>query len=598
MLPLFYKPDKSLYRYLDKISYEQTYPNQNFILSMLHPHTPYRGILLTFQLGNGKTYVSAALSHLYNKHGLGVIFLAHNVSTIENFKKEYSGFIEENQVDNTCQDIKYMGITKFLSSSINIKNKLIIIDEAHNIRENASRYKKLQTILDTEESARILIITATPMIDKINEISSLRNLVEEDAPVAYSESIYSNIQRKYVGDKFSIGTLYKSVMKGIQLKNYNDLLYNSYKDIYTKIRQASLSSGPYSPDIPLDEQSSKVAALLESLVPGELTVAFSFFVKRGLHFIRDVLNDRGWKEWSENDHDDGPRYAILDGKTSIENTFNIINNFNSLLNIDGSIIQLLIGSSVMNESISLRNVKHVHILTPFWNYGQIRQAIGRTIRMRSHSDFINENVTVSIYLHVSVVDDGNGNYSSIDLDMYETAYAKSLSINHQLDFMVQESIWSEDQEESLQPTSNIPIPDNRFIFLISEWVWDFTQCFDTNINKISWFNIYRNKALCYYKDGTSKIREIPPTVSIPEPEPGKITAWRSIIDGRIRITDLRFTTNRKKMKRGKLINNMNEKEIATIAKYLGVASTIQDILYELERTGHYIDKQIKISHDL
>jgi superfamily II DNA or RNA helicase len=598
MLPLFYKPDKSLYKHLDKVSYEQTYPNQNFVLSMLHPHTPYRGMLLTFQLGNGKTYVSAALSHLYNKHGLGVIFLAHNVSTIENFKKEYSGFVEENQVDNTYQDIKYMGITKFLSAKVNIKNKLIIIDEAHNIRENASRYKRLQSILDSEDSVRILIITATPMIDKIHEISSLRNLVEIDAPVAYSESLYSNVKKKYIGDEFSIGTLYKSVMKGTQLQNYNDLLYNSYKDIYTKIRQASLSAGPYQSNIPLDEQSSKVDALIKSLVPGELTVAFSFFVKRGLHFIREALNDRGWKEWSENDHDDTPKYAILDGKTSVDNTFNIINNFNSLLNIDGSIIQLLIGSSVMNESISLRNVKHVHILTPFWNYGQIRQAIGRTIRMRSHSDFNDENITVSIYLHVSVVDDGNGKYSSIDLDMYETAYNKSLSINNQLEFMVQESIWTENQDETLHSTSNIPVPDNRFIFLISDWIWDFRQCFDTNINKISWFNVYRNKALCYYKDGASKIREIPSIVSIPEPEPGKITAWRSIIDNRIRITDLRAITNRKRMKRGKLINNMNDKEIAAIAKYLGVNSSIQDILYELNRTGNYIDKQIRINHDL
>jgi superfamily II DNA or RNA helicase len=601
MLPLFYKPDKEVYKYLDKVSYEQTYPNQNFILSMLHPYTPYRGMLLTFQLGNGKTYVSAALSHLYNKHGLGVIFLAHNVSTIENFKKEYSVFVEENQVENSCQDIRYMGITKFLSSNINIKNKLIIIDEAHNIRENASRYKRLQSILDSDDTIKILIITATPMIDKINEIYSLRNLIEKDAPVAYSESIYSNVKKRYVGDDFIIGTLYKSIMKGVQLQKYRELIHNSYKDIYTKIRQASLTAGPYSPHIPLDEQSSKISALLDSIVFGELAVAFSFFVKRGLHFIRDALNDRGWKEWSESDHDDAPRYAILDGKTTIEHTYNIMNQFNSLLNIDGSIIQLLIGSSVMNESISLRNVKHVHILTPFWNYGQIRQAIGRTIRMRSHSDFT-EDVTVNIYLHVSVIEEKSSEnevtYSGIDLDMYETAYTKNLSINNQLEFMVKESIWSEEMQDQPFSTSVIPAPDNRFIYLISEWVWDFRQCFDTNISKISWYNIYRDKAICYFKDGTSKIREIPQTVNIPQPESGKVTAWRSIIDDRIRITDLRFSTNRKKMKRGKLINNMNENEIVSIAKSLGVASTVKDILTELHRRGDYIDKQIIIKNDL
>jgi superfamily II DNA or RNA helicase len=590
MLPLYYKPDKDIYKYVDKVRYEQTYPNQNFILSMLHPYTPYRGMLLTFQLGNGKTYVAAALSHLYNKHGLGVIFLAHNVSTIENFKKEYSVFTLENIIDNPHEDIQYMGITKFLSSQVNIKNKLIIIDEAHNIRESASRYKRLQLLLRKEPTIKILIITATPMIDKINEITSLRNLIEDNAPVAYSESIYTNVKSKYIGDNFNIGIHYKSVMKGMQLQKYQDLMHNSYKDIYTKIRQASLTSGPYLSDVPLDEQSSKVAALIDSLVPGELTVAFSFFVKRGLHFIRDALIDRGWKEWDENEiiDDDAPRFALLDGKTSIEKTFSIINEFNSLYNMDGSSIQLLIGSSVMNESISLKNVQHVHILTPFWNYGQIRQAIGRTIRMRSHSDFVGIDVTVNIYLHVSVIEE-DGMYSGIDLDMYETAYNKDISINNQLKFMAEESIWSEDMHKSLSVV-NIPIPDNKLIFLISGWVWDFRQCFDTNINKISWFNIYRNKAVCYSKDGISKIRDIPPVVIIPEPEPGKITAWKSIIDNRVRITDLRCTTNRKKMKRGKLMSNMNENELATIANYLGVL--VDNILDELKQRGCYIDKQI------
>jgi hypothetical protein len=137
---------------------------------------------------------------------------------------------------------------------------------------------------------------------------------------------------------------------------------------------------------------------------------------------------------------------------------------------------------------------------------------------------------------------------------------------------------------------NTPVPDNKLIFLISDWVWDFRQCFDTNINKISWFNIYRNKAVCYSEDGISKIRDIPPVVVIPEPVPGKITAWKSIIDNRVRITDLRYTTNRKKMKRGKLMSNMNENELATIANYLGVP--VDNILDELKRRGCYIDKQI------
>lgn len=594
MLPLFYKPDKHSYRNVEKVSYEQTYPSQDFVLSMLHPSTPYRGMLLTFQLGNGKTYVAAALSHLYNKSGFGVMFLAHNVSTIENFKKEYSGFVEENQVSRIGEDIQCMGITRFLTSKPSIRDKLIIIDEAHNIRESASRYRRLQAMLDLEPTIRILVITATPMIDSVNEISSLRCLIEKNAPVAYSNKVYSTIKSKYIGEKFKIGTLFKSIMRGVQLKTYKRLVKDSHRDFYTNIRQASLSAGPYTAKVPIEEQSCKVAALIDSIQPGELTVAFSFFVKRGVNFIRDALNACGWKEWNGAGDSDHPCFAVLDGKTPPDIAGAIINNFNSLLNIDGSEIQLLIGSSVMNESISLRNVRHVHILTPFWNYGQIHQAIGRTIRMRSHVD---NTVVVNIYLHVSVIDHGNGELSGIDLDMYETAYNKEVSISKRLEFMTSESIWSEDNgQEQKSAGGAIPHPDNKFIFRIMDCVWDFRQCFDTNINRISWFNVYRDRALCYSKDGAAKIKDIPPAVEIPVPQQGKITAWMSVVDGRVRIADLRFAINRKKMKRGKLVNNMSASEIDTIAKHLGTSSSVTCIIEELEKRGCYIAHQI-IVHD-
>ena len=590
-LPLYYKPDKNVYKYLDRVSYEQTYPNQNFVLSMMHPETPYRGMLLTFQLGNGKTYAAAALAHLYNKYGFGVVFLAHNISTIENFRNEYESFVRDNGVDDKKKDIQLMGITKFLLSDVDLKHKLVIIDEAHNLRENANRYKKLHIILEKEKTLKILIITATPMIDKIYEISSLRNLIEPNAPIAYSQTTF-NVTTTFVGAKSKIGTLYHSVMKGIQLERYTQLLENSHKDIFTKIRQASLTAGEYDPSIPLDEQSSKVAALLDSLVPHELTVVFSFFVRRGVNFIRAVLLHKGWREWkkdTKSDDDIRPCFAILDGKTSVDSSSSIIEDFNSLQNMSGSVIQMVIGSSVMNESISLRNVKHVHVLTPFWNYGQIRQAIGRTVRLRSHI----QDTLVKIYLHVSVVDAGNGEYTSVDMDMYSIAWDKELDIRAEIDFMIEESVWTENCIN--QPHLSLPIPDNRFVYSIHDNIWDFSQCFDTNPNKISWYNVYKDRAICYSNDGTSKIRNIPDEIDIPTLRKNDITIWVSIIDNKLRLSDLRQTTaSKKKMKRGKLVANLNYNEISSIAQYLKVNPDTESIITAIKSKGNYIDKQIKL----
>ncbi|CAO3621051.1 unnamed protein product [Cunninghamella echinulata] len=438
-LPLYTVPNKDVYRYLDKVSYEQTYQNQNFVLSLMHPYTPYRGLLLTFQLGNGKTYVAAGLAHLYSTYGMSVLFLAHNVSTINNFRNEYERFVTDNQVSDDYTDITYMGITKFLSKDINIDHSLVIIDEAHNVRENASRYRKLQTILDRYDSIKILVITATPMIDKVDEMNSLRNLIEPNAPVAYSDALYSNVKVCFMGM-----ILVSSVMKGRQLEEYKRVVGEPHHDIYTKIRQLSLSvDREYDPSIPLEEQLLKVAALLSSIKEKELAVAFSFFVKR----------ECGW-----------------------------------------SVIQLLIGSSVMNESISLRNVKHVHVLTPFWNYGQIRQAVGRTIRMRSHEDLGEKNPKICIYLHVSVVEE-----EGRKMVILELIWICIMNIKQQMEFIMDQSIWSEEMASSSLMSTSTPLPhvDHRLVLRTRNYIWDMRACFDTNINKISWYRIYRDRAICY-----------------------------------------------------------------------------------------------------
>lgn len=659
-LPLYETPSKSIHQNLDKIMYAQTYPNQNFVLSFLHPNTPYRGLLLTFQLGNGKTYVASALAHLYNIHGFNVLFLAHNISTLENFKKEYHTFINDNQVNDTSKSICYMGITRFLSSNYDINNHLIIIDEAHNIRESANRYHKLHSLLHSYDNIRILIITATPMIDKINEINSLRNLIEPNAPMVYSDRLYTGITKVFKGTKTPLGTFYISNFKGKQLEEYKSLLNNSHKDIYTKIRQTSLSiDSNFNPSIPLDEQSAKIHLLLESLVEGELTVVFSFFVKRGIHFIRDVLKSKGWIEWDIKDESNNNKtFAILDGKTTIESTSNIINTFNSIRNKSGKLISLLIGSSVINESITLRNIQHVHILTPFWNYGQIRQAVGRVIRMRSHDDF-NEHVNVNIYLHATVIADEEED-ESIDMNMYKVASSKDKLIQNQLDYIKENSIWDYLNNDTVEQTQSISLPvedikiesiengdkdtllylvsqtgiilsdnsilssnhlalsleneaykemeqetkidtllfsipsvDNKLIIQHKNYILDCRNCFDTNISKISWYNVYPENMVCY--DLTNKSTQIGTMnfIEFPKPQLNTITGWISIVDNRIRITDLRNATlNKKKMKRGKLIINMNDVEIDSISSFLGCSTKLPDIIETLKSKDLFIESQI------
>jgi hypothetical protein len=64
--------------------------------------------------------------------------------------------------------------------------------------------------------------------------------------------------------------------------------------------------------------------------------------------------------------------------------------FNNPDNITGKNIKLCLGSRVMNEGVTLKNCKEVHIIDVFYNLPKVEQVIGRAIRMCVHKDSINE----------------------------------------------------------------------------------------------------------------------------------------------------------------------------------------------------------------
>jgi hypothetical protein len=77
--------------------------------------------------------------------------------------------------------------------------------------------------------------------------------------------------------------------------------------------------------------------------------------------------------------------------------------FNSSDNIDGKHIKFILGSQVMNEGITLENVREVHILDVHYNLGRVDQVIGRAIRQCKHQESINDEnkfPQVNIYRYV------------------------------------------------------------------------------------------------------------------------------------------------------------------------------------------------------
>jgi superfamily II DNA or RNA helicase len=103
------------------------------------------------------------------------------------------------------------------------------------------------------------------------------------------------------------------------------------------------------------------------------------------------------------------------------------NAFNVFENREGKNIKVILGSKVMNEGISLRNIGEVHILDVYFNFGRVDQVIGRGIRWCSHYKLMTENNVfpfVNVYKYVVTVP----NKLSSEEELYRKAELKYLLV--------------------------------------------------------------------------------------------------------------------------------------------------------------------------
>ena len=113
-----------------------------------------------------------------------------------------------------------------------------------------------------------------------------------------------------------------------------------------------------------------------------------------------------------------------------ENKKILDNIFNHVDNANGKNIKLVLGSRVINEGISLFNIKDVHILDVHYNLGKVDQAIGRAIRFCSHYDIMTENniyPEVNVYRYVVSLQNDK---LSTEEEMYRKAELKHIMVKH------------------------------------------------------------------------------------------------------------------------------------------------------------------------
>jgi hypothetical protein len=185
----------------------------------------------------------------------------------------------------------------------------------------------------------------------------------------------------------------------------------------------------------LEKYSPKFNAIIDNLngTMGSALVYSSFRTVEGLGILKlalqaqgytglDVKEDAQTKTWYIHTKDFSKPHYIEFSSESKERTNILLNLFNNAFselpppiqqqlkehnistNLRGEFIKLIMITQSGAEGISLKNVRTVHIMEPYWNNVRIKQVIGRAVRAGSHLALPGSERNVQVYMYLSVFD--------------------------------------------------------------------------------------------------------------------------------------------------------------------------------------------------
>jgi len=156
----------------------------------------------------------------------------------------------------------------------------------------------------------------------------------------------------------------------------------------------------------LQKYSSKLYKLLQNVnnSPGNTFIFSNYVSFGGTSLLRELFLNNGYKDYKsrQTEEEHFKSFIIFDDSTNPETREKYRRIFNSPENKNGKLVKIIIGSPIISEGITLKNVRQVHILEPSWNMSRINQIIGRAVRNFSHKDLEPSQKNVHIFKYVSV----------------------------------------------------------------------------------------------------------------------------------------------------------------------------------------------------
>lgn len=417
-------------------------PHQRKVAEFLQRH---RGVIAVHGLGTGKTLTAITSSQCFlDANPTKKVIVISPASLIANFKKgmeEFGGITNPDKYEFYSFD----SFLKMQNVPTTCKGNMLIVDEAHNLRteiKELSGKKTAKVLACSKTSAKVLLLTATPVVNSLMDLVPLISMVTGKD----YEKIRSIVSDAVNGHPEGLRRIAKCIIsvysKGEQDPNYpkriNKPIYltmhGEFLKKYEKLERKEIPEDVSNPSIFYAgfrtrllglEDSEKIKFAVKKAadfaIKGKKTVIYSNFSEKGITNVVQKLN--------ETEHKDV--IGIVSGDVSLKRRKDIVKAYNE------DKIKILLITKAGGEGLDLKNTAAIFILDPPWNEAAQEQAIGRAIRYKSHINLPPSQRKVYVYTIYSVKpNEGDpGVKPSVDLVLKKLIDKKHKMTNDTMEFL-------------------------------------------------------------------------------------------------------------------------------------------------------------------
>jgi hypothetical protein len=331
------------------------------------------------------------------------------------------------------------------------KNRVVIVDEIHNLITSKINSDTLEKIKEdnkipkntkningvmmrlmgmmANKSSKFFLLTATPIFDNYGQFIELvlnlnpdikeeelkRNVKDLDFLL---EKIKGKVSFYHLQDKSSLPKVITDNLEIPLSKTQDEIIAGlaDNNDEYSNMfcvseRQISISAYGLANKNKvfsnLKEYAPKLEVLFRLLKLKGKHVIYSNFINYCLYLIAEYLKKEGWNDFIKDGIKKDKTFVIWDASLNDENKQNVKNVLNSVENMDGSLIKVILGSPSIKEGISFKHIQHLHQIDPVWNSSAKLQVEGRCVRFKSHEDiplnhpYLKREVVIHNYISVA-----------------------------------------------------------------------------------------------------------------------------------------------------------------------------------------------------